>query len=237
MPDPGQFPFSILVGRAIRANWPISLTLGSIAAAIIVSYYFVAPLRTPMEQLAELKERYGLRFAIVSTGIFGGLLPLLIEQFRSNPSRRLDRASLLFFTGFWGFKGAEIDLLYRGQALLFGDVASPGTVVAKVTVDMLIYVPLWAIPSVVIAYLWLDNSFDYRRTLGSLGPKWYRHRILPVMVMNWIIWVPAVTVIYSLPLTLQLPVQNIILLLFAIVLLFMTAPGPQESAGLRRQTS
>jgi hypothetical protein len=38
--------------------------------------------------------------------------------------------------------------------------------------------------------------------------------------MTWALWIPAVTLIYSMPLPLQLPLANLILWLWMLILLF-----------------
>jgi hypothetical protein len=57
-----------------------------------------------------------------------------------------------------------------------------------------------------------------------MGERWYRRRVLPVMVSNWGVWIPAVSIIYMLPPALQLPLQNLVLCLWALMLIFLTSP-------------
>jgi hypothetical protein len=48
--------------------------------------------------------------------------------------------------------------------------------------------------------------------------------VLPITVANVAVWVPAVVAVYLLPLPLQLPMQNLVLCLWALMLVFMTDP-------------
>ncbi len=216
------------ITRAFRANLHISLAIGLFALAVILSYYYIPIINSFFTQIASLKDSAGLRFAMISTAVFGGLLPLLLEQLRRLPVRELNAKTLFFFLVFWMLKGVEIDLLYAGQAYIFGETPKPTTVLAKTAVDQFIYLPLWGAPTMVLAYLWLDKNFDWRRTLSSVDAGWYKKLVLPVMAVNWIIWIPAVTIIYSLPLPLQLPMQNIVLLMFAVILIFVTSQNTDQ---------
>jgi len=220
----------VMVVQALKSNWRIGAVLGLLALSVIVGYQYVMPVREVLNTVAAYKEHYGFRFAMVSTALFGGLLPLLIDQMRARPNRHLDVMTVAFMILFWAYKGAELDLLYHTQARVFGDDDAWRTVLVKTFFDAFVYVPIWAMPSVVLAYHFLDERLRLRRAWRHLGPQWYRRRILPVLLVNWIIWIPSVLVIYSLPLALQLPVQNIILLFFAIILLFMTARTPDLPA-------
>ena len=45
----------------------------------------------------------------------------------------------------------------------------------------------------------------------------WRDRYLPGILANWILWIPAVLMIYRLPAGLQLPVQNLFLVIWVLV--------------------
>jgi hypothetical protein len=51
--------------------------------------------------------------------------------------------------------------------------------------------------------------------------------VLPILIANWGIWTPAVAIIYLLPTALQLPMQNIVLCFFTLLLATITRrPAP-----------
>ena len=115
-----------------------------------------------------------------------------------------------------------MDALYRLQAHVFGDAVALGVVLSKVLVDQFVYCPIWAVPTTVILYLWKDCGFSVARTKANLGERWYYRRAVPVMVSNWGVWIPAVTLIYFLPQPLQLPLQNIVACFWVLLLMFIT---------------
>lgn len=198
---------------------PAGAVLVTVAIAILVSYYTLAPVRAALDALAALKLRTGIFFAVISTPIFGAVVPILVQQ--SMKATRTDAAwrKMPYLVLFWICKGIEVDLLYRLLALIFGDSNAVGVVLCKVVLDQFVYGPVWALPTTVIGYLFPDVGYSPRRLVRELGPHWYRSRIAPVLIANWFVWLPSVAVIYSLPLALQLPIQNIVLCLWSILLL------------------
>src|SRR5690606_28764550 len=97
------------------------------------------------------------------------------------------------------------------------------TIAAKSFVDQFILVPLWFVPVMVLFYTWKESDFRLRDLRRRLGPHPYRDRCIPVMLSNWGVWIPAVVLIYALPLPLQLPIQNVVLCLWVLMLMFITA--------------
>lgn len=196
--------------------------LWALGVLILVGYFAISPARQALESVAALKHHHGYVFSAISTATFGGLIPWVVA--RTTAARRASLRDLVFLTVFWALKGVEIDALYRLQASMFGDNRQPFTLTVKVLFDQFLYVPLWAIPSTVLAYQFRDDAFRLSRTRDRFakGPKaWYLRDIVPVMISNWAVWIPAVLVIYTLPLALQLPIQNLVLCLWSLMLLVL----------------
>ena len=206
--------------EAAWANrWP-GAALAAFAVGLLMAYHFVPLVHDALSRVAQLKLQTGFAFSMVSTALFGGVIPWLVQRLRPGP-RNPDATVpvLLFFIVFWAIKGVEVDALYRLQAVVFGDNASLGTIFLKVLADQLVYVPLWAIPTSVVAYAWKDQGFSWSRLRqGFFVGRWYRRRVVPVLISNWAVWLPAVVVIYSLPLALQLPIQNLVLCFWSLLL-------------------
>lgn len=213
---------------AARANAVPAACIAALGVLILVGYYRHPPTHELLERVADLKRRWGLAYSFVSTAIFGGLLPVLVQHLlpRAWLPRRERLGHLPFFLLFWGYKGMETDLFYRLQGRLFGDAASPGVVLTKLFVDMAFFTTLWAVPSIVLAYAWKDAGFSIRRLRAGLDPtarRWYAHRVLPVLIPNTALWLPAVAILYSLPGALQLPFQNLVQLLSTLIATFVLA--------------
>ncbi|MDA3899638.1 MAG: hypothetical protein PF637_03855 [Spirochaetes bacterium] len=211
-------PLLPVIFSGIKRNLIPGLILQSIALTLVVSYYFMPPTKGFFNHLGEIKTRYGFLYSSLATALFGGTIPffIMLGMKRINKGKRL--SDFLFLTLFWGFKGIEIDLLYRFMGFLFGTEPSFSVVAPKVLVDQFIYGPLWAGPSMTIAYLFKDNFFSVKSVRNELKKETLFRRIVIVWCSSLVIWIPAVSIIYSLPQNLQLPLFNIILCFFALIL-------------------
>lgn len=208
---------------AARANLMPAMLLQAAALLIVLGYYFVQPVHAALESLSQIKQRHGYAFSAASTMTVAGLLPFLLQYLQRGGRRFLLAKHLPFIMLYWAVKGMEVDAFYRLQAMVFGDNTQPTTVAAKMLFDQFVYTPLWGMPATVAVYRLKDVGFDPRRwDVLPLG-VFYRRRILAVLITTWAIWIPAVTVIYCLPLPLQLPLQNIVMCLW--VLLFLVIAG------------
>ncbi len=132
--------------RGARANLVPGLVLQAFALALVLGYYFVPTVAAALTRLADLRERMGISYSMISTALFGGLIPWL--YIKVNPLTR-SRYTLAQGGGlvlFWAYKGVEMHWLYGGMATLFGHDNAVSTVAIKVLVDQFIYCPLLAVP-------------------------------------------------------------------------------------------
>ncbi|MGF1484683.1 MAG: hypothetical protein ACFBZ8_10010 [Opitutales bacterium] len=211
--------------EAARVNRIPALILWTIAGAILFAYYNLPAATAWLDRIAELKSELGYLFSVPSTAFFAGVLPLVFRRLTGQGAAERDLIHLPFFLGYWAYKGFEIDTFYRFQNWLFGDGTDALTITLKLLNDQIVYNGLVSGPFCILLYLWKNSGYSLRRTLESLGPRWYRTRVFPLLVATWFVWVPTVCVIYSLPPGLQLPVQNVILCFFVLLLTVMTREG------------
>lgn len=220
-----ESPFRTAWRKGKQAAWENRYTgicLWLFGCAVVVGYYNFEILRASLEALGELKIRSGWIFGIVSTALFGGLLPVVLPMLFAQPKQKVFTSLLVSNVLFWGYKGFEIDLLYRVQAWMFGIETDFSTIACKTIVDMVVYAPLMGLLNCVLFYIWRDNGYSFSETRDSLGDNWYVEKVLPALISNFCVWFPSVIFIYSLPLALQLPVQNLILCFWVLILVFFT---------------
>lgn len=207
---------------AAKQNRIPAFVLWLFGIGIVAGYFYVPAIHDGLESAGRFKESYGWRFSLVSTALFGGLIPSLIARRLNRQRQSSSRDYLVSNTLFWGYKGVEIDLFYHGQALLFGATPDFATIAVKTFCDQFLMVPVFGIVNVVLFYVWRDCGWSIGKVPAALGRQWYRRKVLPVLIANWIVWIPAVAMIYSLPLPLQLPVQNLILCFWILILMVFT---------------
>ncbi|MDB5051331.1 MAG: hypothetical protein JWO30_4402 [Fibrobacteres bacterium] len=205
---------------AARANLLPGLVLQAFALALLLAYYFHGPSHHAMDILAGWKARWGWRYSLIATALFGGIIPYSYL--------RLDRRSRaitpfshgVFYLLFWAEKGVEVDLFYQAQGWLFGNDNAAGTIFRKVLFDQFVYSILWSAPCALIVFFWKDAGFSFARLRELRWLPFLRENMPKSVIGMWGVWVPAVTIIYSLPPALQIPLFNIVLCFYA--LLFAT---------------
>lgn len=206
-----------------RANLVPGICLQAFALALLAAYWLHAPSRSALEDLAALRRSTGLPFDVFSTALFGALLPGLVMRLSPATRGRYNLAQTAALAAFWAYKGLEVSLFYALQARVFGEGGDTLTIVSKTFVDQFVYCPLLAIPLTWLLYTWVEDSFSTVRLVGELRrPGFYKRCVLPLLIASWGVWTPAVAIVYLLPTALQLPLQNIVLCFFTLLLAFVT---------------
>jgi hypothetical protein len=215
--------------RGARANLLPGLALWAVAAATVASYYFWPAAHAAFEQLAVFRERSGFFYAIVATGLCGGFIPFLYLRAQKNPGVPYVWRDAAFLTLVWAYKGIEVDLVYRGLAHLLGTGHNPGTLLGKMFLDQFVYCPIWAVPSTLLVYVLREARYDWALVGRRLDRRFYPREVLPALLANMGVWVPAVLLIYSLPSPLQLPLFNVVLCFWTLILAHVAARSATQS--------
>ncbi|HVV52911.1 MAG TPA: hypothetical protein VHO06_24835 [Polyangia bacterium] len=189
---------------ALRRFWRPFVLIQAAAALVGLAYWVSGPFRAACALAAAWKTSGGLPFAAASTAVAGGLLPELAKLVadRGRSSWRGRGGEIAFNTAFFAANGVVIDLLYRGEAVLFGNDARVSTVMAKVAFDQFVFTPLWLIV-IVWLFLWRQRGYSLAATLPALRRGFYRARVVPLLIPDWLFWIPMVSIIYALPVALQ----------------------------------
>jgi hypothetical protein len=205
--------------RSARANLAPGLVLQAGALAMVLGYYYLPPVTRALGEITLLHDRLGLWFGVGTTALCGGLLPFLYLKTRAATRRRHTWTQGAALTGFWGYKGLEVGLWYLALARLAGEGHGASTIALKSALDQGLYCPVFAVPLTASVYEWIENGFhasfvwaDWRQS------GWYARRVLPMLLANFGVWLPAVAIIYALPTPLQLPLQNVVLCFFTLML-------------------
>jgi hypothetical protein len=209
------------------------LILQGFALALVLGYYFVPELGAAFDTVGEWKQRSGYAFSAVSTALFGGLIPFVVLWFAGFVERRHAVPTLLFYVGFWLWKGVEVDAFYRAQTLLFGSGSDLFVLVPKVLFDQFVYNPLWAAPTQALCFLWKDSDFRWSTVQEKLRQQALIWRIVIILVSTWVVWIPAVAIIYSLPGALQVPLFNLVLCFWSLLLSFVSRQTSRAAQEVR----
>jgi hypothetical protein len=206
----------------MRQNALPGLALCSLALLLVLADWTIPSAHSVFQSVGMWKGRYGLAFSATSTAFFGGVVPFLVLLVSGRIRRDRLSAELAFYALFWAYKGVEVDLFYRLQSHLFGNHATAGTIVRKVLVDQLVYNPIWAAPTSALAFMWKESAFSWAAMKSRLGLDFVAYSVPVTLMSTWAVWIPAVAIIYSLPAPLQIPLFNLVLCFWVLVLSFIS---------------
>ena len=217
-------PLLSQIATAFRKNLLPGLLLSVFGVSLIGTYYYSASVRSFLDGMGSLKSSYGFLFSAISMGLFGGFIPSMVAHATGKiPAHRRIRDTL-FFTLFWAYKGIEIDFLYRVQADLFGTGSDFVTLTLKTLVDQLLYMPIIGTVPLVFLYLWKDLDYAMGQAIKRLGTRAFWKGIPVIIFTCWMVWIPAVYMIYWFPSVLQIAIANLVECFWALMLIMLTKP-------------
>lgn len=206
------------LAAAARRNLVPGLALQAIALALVLAYYLAPATRPAFDAVARLKLDGGYLFAAIATAIAAGLVPWLIEAARGDIPRRLLAVDLTYVLGVWAWRGAEVDAFYRFQGWLFGTGTDAATIACKVALDMLVYAPLWAQPILVACFRLREHGYRFAEFRAAWRWRPFVHQVFIVQASGWVVWVPTVCIVYSLPAPLQFPLFAVMVCFWSLLL-------------------
>jgi hypothetical protein len=210
--------------EAARANAVPGFVLQAMMLLVLIAYYISPGTASALNQIAEFKQRHGVAFVLLAAIAAGALLPelfVIIFFQRGRPCAQNLR-NLAFTIPTWGIDGILVDLMYRSMAGWFGDVVTVPVVLAKICIDQFGYNPLIAAPGEVLVYEWKNTRISWSSVRRAFSWNHYRDQIIPTLLATWVVWIPLMAIIYSLPLALQFPLFSLALTFWVLLLTYMT---------------
>ena len=192
--------------QAVRAHWAPFLLIQFFAASLVIAYYQSDQLRAIAEAPAAWKERYGFLFSFIGGFIAGGLVAELAKLL-TGKVKRFDREwfGLVMFTGIgYGITGIQVDILYWGQAQIFGHGTDWLTLTKKTLADMAFFATFVSIPFMVSFFEWRRLGYSWSKLMQEWRQSFFRTKVLPGLIPCWAFWIPFLFCTYALPLKLQL---------------------------------
>jgi hypothetical protein len=210
--------------EAAKANAVPAFILQGAMLVILIAYYVSPACADLLNRLAHYKEEHGLVFVVIAAALAGAVVPELfvIVFFQHGRPRGQNLRNLAFTIPTWAVDGILVDLMYRMNAVWFGDVVTVPVVTAKILVDQLGYNPFIAAPCEVLVYEWKNEGFSWRSVRRALTWEHYKDKIVPTLLATWAVWAPLMAIIYSLPYPLQFPLFSIALTFWVLLLTYMT---------------
>ena len=214
----------LMIGwEAARANAKPASIIQAIMLALAIAFYTNSSVADALRSLAEFKQAHPLLFVIGASVLAGALLPefFLILFFQRGRPQIGNLRNLAFTIPVWGFDGSLVDLLYRAEAHWLGDVATLPVVFGKICIDQFGYNVFFAAPFGVLTYEWKNSGISMQPVRDLFTWRHYRDKIIPTLVATWLVWIPLMAIIYSLPLALQFPLFGLALSFWVLLLTYM----------------
>jgi hypothetical protein len=201
---------------ALKANILPALMLQTLALGVALSYFHWSAAQAVFSYIAELRDQFGLSYAIVSTSLFGGLLPFSLMYFSGRIKTQV-LLQLIFYCTLWAMMGALIAKFYVFQDYLFGSANDVFTVAKKVAFDQFVFSVFLTSPLLTLLNLWKDSQFSWSKSKVHMNKSLLTLKIPSTIISTWLVWIPAVSVIYTMPSALQIPLFNLVLCLFVLI--------------------
>lgn len=216
--------------RAARANVVPGLMVQAAMLTVLLAYRYYPPTTVWLDELARLKARWGFGYSAVAAVIAGALLPELLRilVFQKGKVTEVNGRNLIYTIPFWGVMAITVDVLYRVQGIWFGTEATFSVVAKKVIFDQFIYSPLISGPLTVWYYDFKNRGRNACPPREFLTWAHYREAVLPVMFATWGVWIPVVSILYSLPQLLQIPMYILALTLWVMIYTWMSEQQREE---------
>jgi len=210
--------------EAARANALPGFILQAMMLALLVAYYSSPAVASMLNRVAEYKREHALAFVVFAAIAAGALLPELfvILFFQKGEVHAQNFRNLAFTIPTWAIDGILVDLMYRNMATWFGDVVTLPVVLAKICVDQFGYNPFIAAPGEVLVYEWKNTRISWESMRRAFTWQHYRDKIVPTLLATWVVWIPLMAIIYSLPAALQFPLFSLALTFWVLLLTYMT---------------
>lgn len=219
---------------AARENLMPALFLQAVMALVVGSYFLSPRYASLLYKLSDWKEQGGLYFSFVATGFSAGLFAEFCKvMFIQRGAWKLGNIEDGFFNFLMlGFSGAVVHVFYDVQAIVFGDHLAWSVILKKTTVDMLLFTPWWATPYQSIFLYWKNRRYSWLAVSHALREDFWTRHYLPVLIMEWIFWIPIVMMTYSLPLVLQFPFFLIAMTMWGLLVTALARSGvkPRQQA-------
>jgi hypothetical protein len=198
------------------------------AMSMLVAIYYFWPIGAAvLSGYAAWQHAGGIFRTALVAGFAGGVLSesslVYIRHGGRWNSTHVENMVFRFVVFFFG--GLVVSKFYECQAFWFGDGLSWRVILPKIVVDQFIFSVVWSTTYQTLTFRWQALRYSGSRLWNELDGDFVVERMLPVLVTNWMFWIPGVTLVYSMPLILQMPIN-----------IFATAIWSLLLAGLAKST-
>ncbi len=213
-----------------------SIVAIQVAMGVIVAVYYLWPAGSGvLSKYAQWQASGGALGTGFVYAVAGGVLSELSFVYFQQRGRwtRANVENVVFKFVIFFISGSVVYEFYRMQAMWWGTGASLRVIVPKVIVDQFGYTVIFAAPYYAVLTRWQALRYSGAKLWSELRGSFLTERLLPVLVMNWMFWIPAISFVYAMPSVLQPPLASFATAIWG---LLVSAIGKQEPAHPRVAT-
>jgi len=192
-----------------------------VAMSSVVAIYYCWPAGAAfLSGYAAWQHGGGILRAGLMAGVAGGILSELCVVYVMDKGRwnRSHLENMVFRFVVFSMGGLVVYEFYEWQAIWFGDGLSWRILLPKILVDQFIFSVFWSTAYQTLTFRWQALRYSSSRLWRELNWNFVVDRMLPVLVTNWMFWIPGVTLVYSMPLILQMPINIFATAMWSILL-------------------
>lgn len=202
-----------------KANLVPMVVLWGFVLTLVLSYYHVPYVARLLEPIGRWQFEYGWRSAFLNRSVFCVVLPgLFVLPMKSlRPTRPV--AVLLGQAAWAGICGVVTDWMFSLNEVWFGAGTDLLTLVRKTIVVQFAWTPVFFIPVGAVVYFWLGHDLSYEKTRDEWPQHFFRCEIVPNLLVNWAVWIPATLLINLFPTVLQIQLSGFIGVVHSLMML------------------
>ena len=210
---------------SIKANW-LPMTALWLAAAVFVLLYYRSPgFANALEPLARWQKESGCLAAFLNRVAFCGILPgIFIVCVPSLRPRRVI-PTLVVQTLWSGLCGIVSDLMFSLNAAMLGTGVDFLTLTLKTAINQFAWTPFFFSPMGSLVYFWIGRDFSFGKVRRDIPRRFYHDLVLPNLLVNWALWIPATYAIHMFPTPLQIQLAGLASALLSLLMLTIGRRG------------
>lgn len=194
--------------QSVRVNAMPMVVLWALAIVLVLAYHAIPTVAAALEPLSRWQTASGWGAAFLNRVVFCGLLPGAFMV--TVPSIRPPRVGwvVLAYSLWGGFWGVIADGFFTLQQAMFGGGTDFLTLAAKTAVDQFVWNVIICTPANAVFFAWVSRDFKSGPPLNRKA--FLTESCLPLLVSNWIVFIPVTVVTYAFPLPLQIQLSGLV---------------------------
>lgn len=195
--------------RAIRVNMFSAVLLWAFAMTVVLVYYYVPVVAEMVQPITGFMSNNPYFGSLISQVIFSGALVWLL--YNANMRSRPRHITLTVFLQMsWGCVfGCACVWFFHLQEQFFGNGNDLCTLTKKVFVDQFCWTVLLSPLGATFNYF-IGKDMSLPRCRAEWPDAGLRDIVLPNLVMNWCIWIPANYCVYLFPASMRIVVTGLL---------------------------